>query len=134
MGIPVGRFRMKIKLVTPFALVGGFLMVCGPLLAHHSMAMYDMKREITLTGSVTEFRFMNPHVQILFDVADDQGNVVNWSSLFGNPSNLRRAGWNKNTIQLGDQITITGNPRKNGRPLMSTKKILLNGKELPRRR
>jgi hypothetical protein len=119
---------MKKKL--PVVLAAGLFMVSGPALAHHSMAIYDQTREITLTGTVTEFRLTNPHIQILFDVKDDQGNIERWSSIGDNPVNLRRKGWNRNTIKPTDQITISGYPAKDGRPLMTTHKIVLNGKEL----
>ncbi len=108
----------------------GVLMAAGPTLAHHSMAMYDQTRPITLTGTVTEFRLTNPHIQILFDVKSDQGDIEHWSSIGDNPVNLRRKGWNRNTIKPNDQITISGHPAKDGRPLMTTEKLVLNGKEL----
>ena len=112
------------------AVAAGLLMGSRPTSAHHSMAMYDQTREITLTGTVTEFRLTNPHIQILFDVKTDQGNVEHWSSIGDNPVNLRRKGWNRNTIKPNDQITISGYPAKEGRPLMTTNKLVLNGKEL----
>ena len=112
------------------AVAAGLLTIAAPMRAHHSMAMYDQTREITLTGTVTEFRLTNPHIQILFDVKSDQGTIEHWSSIGDNPVNLRRKGWNRNTIKPTDQITITGYPAKDGRPLMTTHKIMLNGKEL----
>ena len=112
------------------AVAAGLLTIAAPMRAHHSMAMYDQTREITLTGTVTEFRLTNPHIQILFDVTSDQGTIEHWGSIGDNPVNLRRKGWNRNTIKPRDQITITGYPAKDGRPLMTTHKILLNGKEL----
>ncbi len=115
---------------TLLAAATGLLIVSGPALAHHSMSMYDETHQVTVTGTVTEFRLTNPHIQILFDVKGDQGNVVGWSSIGDNPVNLRRKGWNRNTIKLNDQITITGYPARDGRPLMTTNKIVLNGKEL----
>ena len=120
---------MKKRLLAVLA-VAGALMVSGPASAHHSMAMYDQTREITLTGTVTEFRLTNPHIQILFDVKTDQGSIEHWSSIGDNPVNLRRKGWNRNTIKPNDQIAISGYPAKEGRPLMTTNKIVLNGKEL----
>ena len=60
MAILVRRFRVKIKLVMPFALVGGFLMVCGTMFAHHSAAMYDREHPVTLKGTVTKLAFFNP--------------------------------------------------------------------------
>ena len=121
---------MKIKSFVVLALAAGLLTISGPTFAHHSSALYDQEREITLTGTVTEFRLTNPHMQILFDVKTDQGNIEHWRSNGDNPVNLRRRGWNRNTIKPGDQITVSGHPVKDGRPLMSTRKIVLNGKEL----
>ena len=121
---------MKKRLLAVLAVAAALVMVSGPALAHHSMAMYDQTREITLTGTVTEFRLTNPHIQILFDVKTEQGNTEHWSSIGDNPVNLRRKGWNRNTIKPNDQITISGYPAKEGRPLMTTNKIVLNGKEL----
>jgi hypothetical protein len=120
---------MKKRLLAVLA-VAGALMVSGPASAHHSMAMYDQTREITLSGTVTEFRLTNPHIQILFDVKNDQGTIEHWSSIGDNPVNLRRKGWNRNTIKANDHITITGNPAKDGRPIMTTETIAVNGKPL----
>ncbi len=108
----------------------GLLTVAVPALAHHSMAMYDSTREVTVTGTVTEFRLTNPHITILFDVKSDRGDIQHWSSIGENPVVLRRQGWNRNTIKPNDQITITGYRAKDGRPLMTTEKIVVNGKEL----
>ena len=121
---------MKKPSLAVLAVAAGLLLVTRPTSAHHSMAMYDQTRQITLTGTVTEFRLTNPHIQILFDVKTDQGNIEHWSSIGDNPVNLRRKGWNRNTIKPNDQITISGYPAKEGRPLMTTNKIVLNGKEL----
>ena len=121
---------MKKRLLAVPAVAAALFMVSVPASAHHSMAMYDQTREITLTGTVTEFRLTNPHIQILFDVKSAQGNLEHWSSIGDNPVNLRRKGWNRNTIKPNDQIMISGYPAKEGRPLMSTNKIVLNGKEL----
>jgi len=62
----------------PIALVAGLLIVSGPAFAHHGGAVYDTKNPITLKGIVTDFEFVNPHVQIYFDVKEDKGNVVHW--------------------------------------------------------
>ena len=121
---------MKKRVLAVLAVAAGLVMASRPTLAHHSMAMYDQTREITLTGTVTEFRLTNPHIQILFDVKTDQGNIEHWSSIGDNPVNLRRKGWNRNTIKPNDQIPISGYPAKEGRPLMTTNTLVLNGKEL----
>lgn len=121
---------MKNKSSAALAVAAGLLMVSGPTFAHHSQAMYDQTREITLTGTVTEFRLTNPHLQILFDVKTDQGDIEHWSSIGDNPVNVRRRGWNRNTIKPEDQVTISGHAARDGRPIISIGTILLNGKEL----
>ena len=121
---------MKSKPLVVLVVAAGLLMVSGPMFAHHSDAAYDLKRLITLTGTVTKFQFINPHVQLFFDVKDDQDNVEPWVSIFGTPNNLRRRGWNRNTIEPGDQFTISGHPFKNGSNRMNARTIVLNGKEL----
>ena len=121
---------MKHRSLAGCAVAAGLLMISAPMRAHHSMAMYDQTREVTVTGTVTEFRLTNPHIQLLFDVKSEQGTIEHWSSIGDNPVNLRRKGWNRNTIKPNDQIVITGYRAKDGRPLMTTNKIVLNGKEL----
>jgi hypothetical protein len=121
---------MKRTIVAVAAVAVGLFVASGPASAHHSMAMYDDTHEVTVTGTVTEFRLTNPHVQILFDVKGEQGAIEHWGSIGDNPVNLRRKGWTRNTIKPNDQISITGYPARNGRPLMTTHKIVLNGKEL----
>jgi hypothetical protein len=121
---------MKNRLLAVLAVAAGVLMLSGPTFAHHSMAMYDQSRQITLTGTVVEFRLTNPHITILFDVKNDQGHIEHWSSIGENPVVVRRKGWNRNTIKPNDKITISGNPARDGRPLMTTDKIVVNGKEL----
>ena len=121
---------MNTRALIVLAVAAALFAVTSPTLAHHSMAAYDQTREVTLKGTVTEFRLTNPHMQLLFDVKSDQGNVEHWSSIGDNPVNLRRKGWNRNTIKPDDQITITGHPAKDGRPLMTTNKLVVNGKEL----
>ncbi|MCZ6751455.1 MAG: DUF6152 family protein [Acidobacteria bacterium] len=122
---------MNSKQIVVIVVLVGLLMVSSPLFAHHSMAMYDRSREVTFQGTVTKFRFVNPHTQILFDVEDGNGNVDQWMSFSPSPNRMRReAGWNRNTIKPGDQIAISGYIARDGRKIMSTLKIILNGKEL----
>ncbi len=113
------------------SLASTMLMLSVPVSAHHGNAAYDLENPITLKGTVTEFAWTNPHVQIYFDVKDDKGKTVHWASETVSPGMLIRAGWSKNELSPGDQITITLGPAKNGSPVGYALKIVLaNGKEL----
>ena len=110
---------MKVKVFVFLGLTAGLLMISGSVLAHHSNAPSDKDRLVTLTGTVTNFAFRNPHVGVSFDVTDGQGNVVNWYASGGSPLNLARdAGWNNKTFAAGEQILVQGHPNRDGRPLL----------------
>ena len=85
-----------------------------PLLAHHSFTMFDMSKQVTLTGSVTDFQWTNPHVYIEIDAKDDKGAVNHWSIELGSPSILMQSGWKFSSIKKGDKVTLIINPLKNG--------------------
>ena len=106
---------MKSKLLAGFGLAVGFLIVSGPLFAHHAQILYDSKSQVTLEGTVTKLEWANPHIVLYFDVKDESGNVTNWSTEFSSPGTVRRNyGWSQETFRPGDRITVTGNPRKDG--------------------
>ncbi len=115
---------MRSKLLTVLAVVVGLLVVAGPMFAHHSAAIYDRENLVTLTGTVTEFRFANPHIQIHFEVKDENGNVVKWIASTASPTRMFRRGWSKTTLKPGDEITVTGTPAKNGRKAMRLTKLV----------
>lgn len=108
---------MNFKPVAAIALSVGILLVCAPLWAHHGNSAYDEAHWITLTGTVTEFIWSNPHCQIFMDVKDDKGKVVNWAIESQSPGIMRRNSWTRNSLQPGDQITVTLAPAKNGAPV-----------------
>ena len=84
-------------------------------LAHHSFsAEYDSKKPVTLRGTVTKVDWMNPHVYFYIDVADEKGNITNWGLEMGPPNGLERAGWTKNTIQIGTEVIVEGTLAKDG--------------------
>ena len=117
---------MKLKLATPVALVAGLLMLCGPMFAHHGTSVsYDMKKQIVLQGTVTEFLWANPHCQIYVDVKDDKGNVVHWGAETMAPRRVFRAGLTKDVMKPGDEITLTVNPSKAGVPFGQVVSITL---------
>jgi len=110
---------MEVKVFVSLGLTAVLLMISGSVLAHHSNAPSDKDRLVTLTGTVTNFAFRNPHVGVTIDVTDDQGNVVSWFASGGSPINLARdAGWNNKTFTTGEQILVQGHPNRDGRPLL----------------
>jgi len=114
---------MKRNRLVPVVGAIGFLMSSSLLLAHHSAAVYDRDHIVTLTGTVTEFLFVNPHVEIRFEVTDGKGNTEQWIAESGPPNRLYRAGWTANSLKPGNRITVTGAPLKGGRKLLSIKKL-----------
>jgi Family of unknown function (DUF6152) len=105
------------KLSKSVVIFAGLLFVCGSVWAHHGNSAYDEEHWITLTGTVTEFVWSNPHTQIFMDVKDDKGNVVHWAIESQSPGIMRRNNWTRASLKPGDQITITLAPAKNGAPV-----------------
>ena len=126
------NITMKRKLILILTATVGLLANAGPVFAHHSGANYDRENLITLSGTVTEFEFTNPHAQIHFDGKDAQGNIVKWVAVGDPPKRLYSLGWTKTTVKPGDQITLTGGPRKDRKPEidMRNDQVMLNGKKL----
>ena len=122
---------MRSRLFAVVALAVGVPMVAAPLVAHHGTAAYDTTKTVTVSGTVTEFRFVNPHVLVFWDVKDEAGNVQKWSGERSGPNSMaRNAGWTRNTMKPGDQVTISGRQSKNGTYTMAISKILLDGKDI----
>ncbi len=122
---------MKGKLPIVLVLMTSFLMVQGTLFAHHGNAAYDDKAPATIKGTVTEFLWVNPHVQIYVDVKNEQGEIVHWACETFSPSKAYRSGWTKDVLKPGDQVTVTVYPAKSHAPVGFVRKVVLaNGKEL----
>ena len=99
----------------------GLVLVCAtmaarPLVAHHSFAMFDTAKRLTMSGTVTAFEWTNPHVYIELDVPDDKGAIKHWSVELGSPSILMQAGWKFTDVKVGDKITVVLNPLRSGEP------------------
>lgn len=109
--------------------VGGVLfLIALPLFAHHGNAAIDSSKVVTVTGTVTEWVWSNPHCFLKVDVKGDQEDVVHWTIEENNPSTLVGFGWSKKTFKPGDQVTVTMHVAKNGNPVGRPTKVLLNGK------
>ena len=116
------------KLLAPFTLIAGLLIGSTTLFAHHgSSVVYDPEQSITVSGVVTDFQFINPHVLIFFEVEKADGIKVVWSAGLTNPIRLaRNDGWTRNLFKAGDQVTITGSPARSGAPSLWVE-MVLNG-------
>jgi len=109
------------------------LIATASAFAHHGGASYT-DEIITLEATVTEFRFVNPHVQIYFDVTNEAGEVEHWQSELTAPNRLARGGWTKNMFGPGDQIQISGRAAINGAHSVAIREILMpNGESIPLR-
>ena len=84
-----------------------------PAAAHHSFAMFDQKKVMTLDGTVTQFQWTNPHSFIEMEVPG-KGKASHWSIELNSPNNLKRQGWTRAAIKPGDKITLRMNPLRNG--------------------
>ena len=112
------------------AIAGSVLLLPGLLLAHHSAAAYETTKQITVTGNVTEFHFVNPHVLIYITAKDEGGTVHPWQGEMTSPNHLIRAGWNKDIMKAGDPITLTGYQAKDGGNSIRITKVVLKGQPL----
>jgi hypothetical protein len=83
-------------------------------LAHHSFAMFDTTKTVTLVGTVTAFEWTNPHAYIELDVPGENGAVKHWSIELGSPSILQQGGWKFKDLKYGDKVTAVVNPLKDG--------------------
>ena len=123
---------MKKKVLVVLSLGISFLMVSGPLFAHHSNAVVDKDKLITVTGTVTKFLFVNPHVATHFQVKDAQGKDVEWYAAGGNVHVLDDVGWNRQTLKPGEKILIQGHQMRDGRPMMFWRAVYkCNGEQIP---
>ena len=122
---------MRRTLINSFGLAAGLFMICFPAFAHHGGSDYDVQHPVILKGTVTEFYWSNPHCQIFVDTKDDGSKVVSWTIETLAPAVLKRAGWSRETLHSGDQISITVVPSKKGTPVGMLRKVVLpNGTEL----
>ena len=122
---------MSKRIVYVFAITLTLLACAEQLLAHHGSSNYDMSKTVSVKGSVTEFSFINPHSAIYLELKDDKGNVQKWLVEADSPNNLARNGWTRDSIKPGDQVTIVGNPLKDGSKVMRLRKVTFSdGREL----
>jgi hypothetical protein len=114
---------MRIKL--GLLLVGFWLVPLTHVAAHHSPAMlYDLTREITVVGVVTEYQLGNPHMRIYLDV-DNKGKTEKWLAEGGSRTQLMRVGWTGSEVVPGDKVTVRGHPARDGSTLIHMEYLTL---------
>jgi hypothetical protein len=94
--------------------------------AHHSFeAEYDSNKPINVTGAVTRVEWMNPHARFYVDVKDKKGVVTNWNFELGSPNVLKRQGWRRDSLKVGDTVTVEGYLAKDGAKFATTRRVTL---------
>lgn len=122
---------MKSRVLMVAALAGCFLMGSVPLLAHHGNAAFDVGKKVTMKGTVTEWLWANPHCWLKFDVKDDSGTVAHWVAETNNAPDMIERGWSMRSFKPGDEVTVTVEPVKNGKPVGRVLEVILpNGQTL----
>lgn len=122
---------MKLKLIG--WMLAGAALISVPAVAHHSFAAeYDSKKVVTVKGVVTKVDWMNPHVYFYMDVTDEKGNIVNWAFEMGPPGLLAKNGWTRNTMKVGDEVTVEGTLAKDGANQANARSVTMTntGKKL----
>jgi uncharacterized protein DUF6152 len=104
--------RIPLRLSVVVALIATSSAAFG----HHSFAVFDRTKKVTLAGTVKDFQWTNPHTWIQVVVVDDKGNPTEWGIECGSPNMMVRTGWKKTTLKAGDRVTAIVNPLLDGRP------------------
>ena len=117
---------MKTKLALGTAALG-LLLAAVPVMAHHSFAAeFDSAKPVKLVGSVTKIEWMNPHAYFYIDVKDASGKVTNWGLEMGSPNGLMRQGWTRNSMKIGDEVTVEGSAAKDGSNIANARSVTLS--------
>jgi hypothetical protein len=106
---------MRASIVTLLAAAAVAAGLSVTAVAHHSFAMFDRDKEVTLVGTVREFQWTNPHAFIEMDVPDGKGNTEKWAIELNSPNNLTRQGWKSSLLKPGDKVSVTMNPLRDGK-------------------
>lgn len=97
------------------ALLGAGVLGAQPALSHHSFAMFDSRQQVTLSGTVKEYQWTNPHGWLQLEVVRDDA-TIEYSIELGSPNTMSRRGWRRTSFKPGDKVTVTMNPMRDGSP------------------
>ena len=123
---------MKVKSAGLAAAIG-FVLASGTAIAHHSFAAeFDANKPVNMKGTVTKIEWANPHTYFYVDITDPDGKVVNWGMEMGSPNGLMRQGWTRNTLKVGDVVSVEGSQAKDGSHVGNARVVVLaaTGKRL----
>jgi hypothetical protein len=107
---------MRHRHISSLAAGIGLLIAGVPLFAHHANAVFDTEKKVTVKGTVVAWLWANPHCLLRFDVTDDKGEVAHWVGETQAPINMIGNGWRSDSFKAGDEVTVTLEPLRNGRP------------------
>jgi Family of unknown function (DUF6152) len=108
-------------------MVGGLLLAGGHAAAHHSFsAEFDSEKPVSVTGIVTKVEWTNPHVWFYVNVKDEEtGEVANWGAEMGPPHGLQRRGWRRDSLKIGEEVTVAGFLARNGSNRLNARTVTL---------
>jgi hypothetical protein len=116
---------MRTKITVVVAALG-LLVAAVPVIAHHSFAAeFDANKPVKVTGTVTKVEWKNPHVYFYIDVKEDDGKVTNWGMEMGSPNGLMRQGWTRNSMKVGDVVSVEGSRARDGSAIGNARAVVL---------
>ena len=123
---------MRFTTLRFIALALALVWAAAPVLAHHSFAaQYDSNKPVTFTGTITKMQWQNPHIYFYVDVKDAGGKVTNYAVEGGPPNTLYRSGWRKDSLKIGETVTIDGSKARDGSNLVNARSVVMaNGKKV----
>ena len=118
---------MKGRLISAVAAIA-MMAGAASVMAHHSFAAeFDANKPVKLTGTVTKIEWMNPHAYFYIDVKDASGTVESWGLEMGSPNGLMRQGWTRNSLKVGDEVSVDGSMAKDGSKIANARTVTLAG-------